>query len=113
MKDCFVGLALCALNTTRIRLGPGVLNPVTRHPAVLANAMSAIQEVSEGRALLGLGGGHTAVYSLGLRPAPIAQLGESIRLMRALLAGEEYSAMRLTVTQGPVPIYVAANQPRM
>jgi 5,10-methylenetetrahydromethanopterin reductase len=117
MKNCFIALALCARETRSIGLGTGVLNPITRHPAVLANSMSGIQELSHGRALLGIGGGYSSVYPLGLKPAAIDQLRESIRLMRALMAGESYAyggqEVSMTVGQTGVPIYLAANQPRM
>jgi 5,10-methylenetetrahydromethanopterin reductase len=117
MKNCFIALALCATQTKRIGLGTGVLNPVTRHPAVLANTMSGIQELSHGRALLGIGGGYSSVYPLSLKPASIGQLRESILLMKALMAGETYmyegQPISMTVGRAGVPIYLAANQPRM
>jgi 5,10-methylenetetrahydromethanopterin reductase len=117
MKNCFIGLALCAVQTERILLGTGVLNPVSRHPVVLANAMSGIQELSRGRAAIGIGGGYSSVYPLGLKPATIDQMRQSILLMRALMAGETYEyegvPIGMTVGKPGVPIYVAANQPRM
>jgi 5,10-methylenetetrahydromethanopterin reductase len=117
MKDCFIGLALCAVETKRILLGTGVLNPVSRHPAVLANAMSGIQELSGGRAAIGIGGGYSSVYPLGLKPASIDHMRRSILLIKALMAGKTYDyegvPISMTVGQPGVPIYLAANQPRM
>jgi 5,10-methylenetetrahydromethanopterin reductase len=116
-KDCYIALALCALNTTRIRLGTGVTNPVTREPATTANAITGIHELSRGRAILGLGAGYSAVYPVGLGPAPVRQVEETIRYIRALCRGEEYMKnglrIRLATAQGPVPILVAASQPKM
>src|SRR5439155_353699 len=54
MKDVYAGLVVAALNTTRIGLGTGVTNAVTRHPTVTANAIAAVAEISHGRALLGI-----------------------------------------------------------
>ena len=42
MKDVYAGLYLAALATTRVELGTGVTNPITRHPSVTANAMAAL-----------------------------------------------------------------------
>ncbi|SVD40735.1 uncharacterized protein METZ01_LOCUS393589, partial [marine metagenome] len=53
-KDAYTALTLAAVNTERILLGPGVANPVTRHPTVLANTMAALNELSDGRAVLGI-----------------------------------------------------------
>ena len=44
MKDVYAGLVVAALNTTRVGLGTGVTNAVTRHPTVTANAIAAVDE---------------------------------------------------------------------
>jgi len=117
MKDCYVALALCAVNTSRILLGTGVTNPLTREPATTASAISAIQELSRGRAILGLGTGYSAVFPVGLPMATIRQVEETIHYVRTLCQGKEYQKnglpVRLATAQGPVPIYLAASQPRM
>jgi 5,10-methylenetetrahydromethanopterin reductase len=117
MKDCYVALALCAVNTSKIKLGTGVTNPITREPATTANAISAIQELSGGRALLGLGAGYSAVYPVGLGPATAQQVEETIHYIRTLCEGRTYVreglSIQLATAQGSVPIFLAANQPRM
>lgn len=118
MKDCFSALTLCAVNTSTIELATGVTNPVTRHPTTIANAFTALQELSGGRAVIGIGTGWTAVFSIGLKPATIKQLEQAIVDIRRLCLGEEVlgedgAPYRLVTAQGPIPIFVAANQPRM
>ncbi len=118
MKDCYVALALCAVNTSTIMLSTGVTNPVTRHPTTLANGFTALNEVSNGRAIIGLGTGWTGVYSIGLKPAKIAYLEESINNINTLCSGEEVvgadgKPYSLVTATGKIPIYVAANQPRI
>jgi len=81
-------LTLAAGASERILLGPGITHPVTRHPAVTANAVAALDEISGGRAVLGIGAGDRPVLELGLRPAPVRVLEKAIGLIRALLAGE-------------------------
>jgi 5,10-methylenetetrahydromethanopterin reductase len=118
MKDCYSALTLCAANTSTIMLGTGVTNPVTRHPTTIASAFTALQEISEGRALIGIGTGWTGVYSIGLKPATIKQLEQSINDINALCSGAEVVGVdgkpyRLVTATGRIPIYVAANQPRI
>jgi 5,10-methylenetetrahydromethanopterin reductase len=118
MKDAYVALALCAANTSSILLGTGVTNPITRHPTTIANGFTALNEVSNGRALIGIGTGWTGVYSIGLKPSTIAYLEASINEMNTLCAGEDVEGpdgkpYRLVTATGKIPIYVAANQPRI
>src|SRR3954454_23410391 len=70
--DCYIGLALAAHATSTLRLATGVTNPFTRHPAVTAGAIATVQAESEGRAVLGIGRGDSALAHLGLAPAPAA-----------------------------------------
>ena len=116
MKDVHVVLALCAAETDRIRLATGVTNPLTRHLTVTAGAACALQEVSGGRFILGLGAGDSAVYPLGLRPASVRRCEESLRTLRTLFQGEEISegnsAFRLKTARA-APLFFATSQPRM
>src|SRR5260370_1314985 len=59
--DSYVALAIAAQATSRIKIGVGVTNPVTRHPAVTAAAIAGIQELSGGRAVLGIGRGDSSL----------------------------------------------------
>jgi 5,10-methylenetetrahydromethanopterin reductase len=118
MKDCFTALTLCAVNTSTIQLSTGVANPITRHPSIIANTFTALNEVSDGRALIGLGTGWTGVYPIGLKPATIKQLEEAVIAIRKLCSGEEVEGgekgpYHMVTATGPIPIYIAANQPRM
>jgi len=65
-----VELALAARATERLRLGPAVTNPVTRHPAVTAAAVATLQVESEGRAVVVFGRGDLAVLQLGIPRLP-------------------------------------------
>ncbi|MCL2582415.1 MAG: LLM class flavin-dependent oxidoreductase, partial [Streptosporangiales bacterium] len=55
--ECWVALTVAAMTTSRLKLGTCVTNPVTRHPAVTADAAASLQEVSGGRVILGIGRG--------------------------------------------------------
>ena len=54
-RELYVTLGVVASSTERVMLGPTVSNPLTRHPAVAASAIASINELSKGRAFLGLG----------------------------------------------------------
>jgi len=100
MKDVYAGLVVAALNTSRVGLGTGVTNAVTRHPTITANAIAAIDEISRGRAILGLGAGDSALYGIGLKPQKVAEVAGAVDFFRANVARS-------------VPIYLAVSQERM
>ena len=95
--------ALCAVNTSRIRIGPGVTNPVTRHPQVTANAALSVHEISGGRAILGLGTGDSAVRQLGWKPASVSVMREAVKLCRDSF--KEKGA--------DIPIYISGPGPKI
>lgn len=86
--DPYVALALAASATTRLGLGVGVTNPVTRHAAVTASAIASLQEASGGRAVLGIGRGNSSLAFLGAGPASLGEFEAYLRLLQTLLAGE-------------------------
>src|SRR5436189_3556462 len=87
--DVWVELALAGAATERIALGPGVTNPVTRHPAVTASAALTLQQETDGRAVLGLGRGDSALAQIGRAPVPARELEEALVALQGYLRGEE------------------------
>ena len=79
---------LAAGATSRLRLGPGVSNSVTRDPAVTASAALSLQAESDGRAVLGIGRGDSSVQRIGTREDPVAHLRALPRDVQAYLRGE-------------------------
>ena len=82
-------MTACALATTTIRIGIGVFNPFNRHPTLVAMEIGALDELSGGRAVLGIGAG-IKIAQMGL-PAhrPIAAVRDAMQIIRPLLRGEE------------------------
>lgn len=125
IREVYAALALAAAATTRVRLGTAVTSPYLRHPALLASAVATIDEISDGRALLGLGvGGHEFPSQLGTSLArPLAVCREAADIIRRLLTGETVTTegkifsvrgARLHFTPGRrIPIYLAARGPQM
>jgi 5,10-methylenetetrahydromethanopterin reductase len=108
-RELYVVLGAAAERTERIRLGPAVTNPVSRHVAVTASALMTLHELSGGRAALGLGLGASAVRTVGARPARLAELERAAVDLRALWAG----GLGYGGDERPVPILLGASGPRM
>ena len=68
--DIYSAMCLAAKVTTTLQVGTAVTNPVTRHPAVTASAISTVQVESKGRAVLGIGRGDSSLGYIGRKPAP-------------------------------------------
>jgi 5,10-methylenetetrahydromethanopterin reductase len=115
-RDTYVLLAAAARATTRITLGTLLANPINRHSTVTAGSIATIDELAPGRVLLGWGVGDTAVRLAGLKPAKMAELESSTRLMRKLLDGEGVevgaAAPARLPHHRPVPIWIAAGGPK-
>jgi len=116
MRDAYAVLTLLAAKTRRIQLAAGVTLTVTRHPAVLANSWATLQEISGGRAILGIGVGESAVHNLGLKPERLAVLEDKIRVIRALLRGEsvdyEGTNIQMAWSNCEVPVVMACSGPK-
>lgn len=111
-------LAAASQRTKRIRLGVGVTSPVVRHPAMIAATAATLDELSGGRAVLGLGvGGHLTLGPLGLNLSkPTKVLTDGIRIARAVLAGAEtdgYSPPDHHFPRPRVPVWVGARGPKL
>ncbi|MGH3024537.1 MAG: LLM class flavin-dependent oxidoreductase [Gaiellaceae bacterium] len=111
-RELYVLLGAAAERTERIRLGPAVTNPVSRHLAVTASALLTLQELSDGRAALGLGLGASAVRTVGAKPARLAELERAATELRALWAHGD-GGLGYGEGQPSVPILVGASGPRM
>ncbi|WP_419946686.1 LLM class flavin-dependent oxidoreductase [Candidatus Poriferisodalis sp.] len=117
MKDVYAAMNLAALNTENVLIGAGVTNLVTRHPTVTANATAALDELSAGRALLGLGAGWSAVLGAGGTPSRLGDLRSGIDDFRRLFSGEpcdlDGNQVRLATARRQIPVYLAVSQPAM
>jgi 5,10-methylenetetrahydromethanopterin reductase len=122
-RELWVTLAACALGTTRIKLGPGVTVPHTRHWSVTASAIATLAEMAPGRIVLGIGTGGSSAETMGVsvqRAARIATLETMTPAIRALLAGgtarlDSGVDSRLAWLDGAprVPLFVAGSGPKM
>ena len=82
-------LALAAQQTQKIKLGTGLEIGALRLAPATANGIATINRLAPGRTFLGVGTGNTAMRLLGQPPMKVAEFREHIRVVRALLDGDE------------------------
>lgn len=111
--------------TDNIQLGPGVTNPYLVHPTVTAAAVATLDELSKGRATLGISAGDASfLNSVGIKHnRPIAAVREAIKVIRRLLDGErlEFSGDIFTCSGAKlsfsplhdIPIYIGGRGEQM
>lgn len=127
-RDAWVALAAIAGATSRARIGTAIANPFTSSPAELAMRAATLQELSEGRFVLGIGPGDPPYLGwVGLRQErPRAGLAEAVAIIRALLSGQPIpdglqvyhgwdrsARLRMPLPATPVPIYIGGQGPRV
>jgi len=120
--DPFQVLTVAALRTSRIKLGTAIMTMTFREPVVLANQAATLNEISEGRAILGLGTGDGTTYTMARTAMPLERFATGVRMIRELVngrtihvpEGKEREAGDLPLRAGrfPVPVWVAAAGPR-
>jgi 5,10-methylenetetrahydromethanopterin reductase len=117
-REAYVNMAAAALNTSNIKLGTGVTNPLTRHPSVVASAYATLEELAPGRFILGIGLGDSSVETMGMKPAKLGYFEQTIQEMRDLLAGKEVALETGKIhlkhpSKNKIPIFIAASGPKM
>ena len=121
-REVYAILALAATRTARLRLGPCVTDPYSRHAALTAMATATLDEISGGRAILGIGAGVSGFRELGVNAdRPAVAIREAVELIRQLLAGQTVTVKGEQVSfndgrldfrppRADVPIYVASQR---
>jgi 5,10-methylenetetrahydromethanopterin reductase len=129
-RHCYPTLAAIAQATTALKMGPGIMNAFTDTPAAMASFFCTLNEISDGRAVLGIGPGDLSTLpKLAINAdKPVARLEEAVVQIRKLCAGEQvsksgmqffdYDGAKLTGVNLPdkkkgVPIYIGAQGPKV
>lgn len=114
-----------AVHTKRIKLATGIANVFSRSPGLLAMSAATLDEISEGRAILGLGtSGKLVIENFHGVPyrKPLTRLRETVNIIRALWRGDrltpELSAdmdlrhykLEMKPFRADIPIYIASLQ---
>ena len=129
-RHCYAVLAAVAQATSTIKMGPGIMNSFTDTPAAMASFFCTLNEISDGRATLGIGPGDLSTLpKIAIQgEKPVARLEEAVVQIRKLCAGEQvnksglkffdYDGAKLTGVTLPdkkkgVPIYIGAQGPKV
>jgi len=86
--------ATAAAVTERVVVGLGVVNPFTRHPALVAMETAALAGMAPGRVVLGLGSSNRSWIETQMAipfKTPLRGLAEGLAIVRRLLDGERVS----------------------
>ena len=124
--DGFTPLALAAAWAPTLRLGVAIIPAYTRGPALLAQSVAGMAEAAPGRFTLGIGTSSDVIVSRwnGIEfEEPYKRVRDTIRFLRAALAGEKVDHQYETFTvrgfrlarpvTDPPPIFLAALRPGM
>lgn len=125
-RDPFITAAAAARETTKISLWVGVVNPFTRHPVVSANGLALLDEMAPGRigAIVGTGNMTEMLPQLGYDYSRASErVRESIQIMRQCFENQDLNfkgsyfhvdgKLLSLKAKHKIPIYVAANGPKM
>src|SRR5262245_27279170 len=119
--DPWVSATVVARASQRTRVALCVTNLLTRHPAVSAAAIASLDHVSNGRAVLGIGAGHSGTKNVGLPKSRAKDLAEGVTFMKTLLKGQPASlnaaslgaaAAHLPWIKRAPPVFLAASHPQ-
>ncbi len=125
-RDVFTLLTEIACNTTRLGLATGIVNVFSRTPAVVAQSISSLDEISGGRAILGLGSSGEIVvrdwHGQQFRK-PLQRTREYIEIINLAVSGERVNyegeffqlkgfRMSFRPPREHIPIYVASMGPK-
>jgi 5,10-methylenetetrahydromethanopterin reductase len=124
-RDAVTTAAAVAAATTRVRVGTAVVNPFTRGAVLTAVTFATLDELADGRFVLGIGPGSPLILERQGLPfdRPLTRMREYIEVTRRLLAGEAvtYEGTTLTVRdvrldfrprRATVPVYLGVTGPR-
>jgi len=125
--DCFVAMGAAAVQTSRIRLGTGVLIPSNRIAPVTASAFASLNKLAPGRIDFGVGTGFTGRRAMGFGAMRLKDMETYIHTVYALLREEtveaEFEGQRTKIrflnpelglinTRDPIALHVSAYGPR-
>ena len=88
-QDSFPILTLAAAATTTMKFGHQVTNPGTRDPTVVASLYATLHDISDGRMVMGIGRGDSAVRYIGRQPVKVAEFERDLAMIKPFMNGEE------------------------
>ncbi|MDW8063597.1 MAG: LLM class flavin-dependent oxidoreductase [Candidatus Caldarchaeum sp.] len=115
-RDAWIALSAAARSTSKIKLGTSIVNPYSSSIVEIAMRAATMQELSDGRFLLGIGpGAPETLRWAGIQvEKPVAGLAEAVKNLRKLLTENNRNTFGLKFNlPHPVPIYVGGQGTRV
>jgi probable F420-dependent oxidoreductase len=88
-QESYATLAVAADRTERIKLGHFVTNPGIRDPTIVASWYATLQDISNGRMVMGIGRGDSSRRVVGLKPVKVAEFERRCAMIKELMNGRE------------------------
>ncbi|MFB9887393.1 TIGR03842 family LLM class F420-dependent oxidoreductase [Balneatrix alpica] len=117
-RECYPAIAMCMEHTRTMKFGPCVTNPNSRDWSVAGSLFASLALQSEGRFVVGLGRGDSAMRVMGKKPATLARVAEFTQKVKAIVRGEEVyygespEPVKLPWAEGyELPVYIGAYGP--
>ena len=126
-QDAFTTMVQLVERTKNVQVGTGIVNIYSRTPAALAQHFATIDELSEGRVIVGLGNSGPQViehfHGVPFQPA-FKRMRETVEIMKILFAGERLNydgdifklqrgfTLRFETYRKQLPIYLATLNPK-
>ena len=88
-QESFPLLTLAVQATSTMKFGHCVTNPGTREPTVLASGYATLQDISDGRMVMGIGRGDSARRFIGQKPVTVAEFERRLAMIKDFMNGRE------------------------
>src|SRR5215203_7507333 len=88
-QESYALLAIAATQTQKIKLGHCVTNPGIRDPTITASWYATMQDVSNGRMVMGIGRGDSSRRVVGLKPVRVAEFEARCAMIKDLMNGRK------------------------
>ena len=118
-RECYPAIAMCMEHTNKMIFGPCVTNPNSRDWSIAASLFASLALQSEGRFVVGLGRGDSAMRVMGKKPAKLARVAEFTEKVKAMVRGDEVvygespEPVKLPWAVGyELPVYIGAYGPK-
>jgi probable F420-dependent oxidoreductase len=118
-QESYALLAIAATQTETIKLGHCVTNPGIREPTITASWYATMQDISNGRMIMGIGRGDSSRRVVGLKPVKVAEFEASLQMIKGLMNGRkvDWNGKELELTWvrkelPEIPMHVAGYGPR-
>ena len=118
-EESYATLPLAAAKTSKIKLGHFVTNPGIRDPTITASWYATMQDISDGRMVMGIGRGDSSRRVVGLKPVSVAEFERTLPVIKDLMNGrpvqwnETEIELKWAKGRPEIPMYVAGYGPRV